>query len=90
MKNAQNLLAGFTLTLLSSSCAFGYGQKRCEPVEIPARPAVSICISNASGIGQCYDPITDKTESRSMENHVCFSSKDFILTEEWIKAVTQK
>lgn len=89
MRNARNLLASFTLTLLSSSCAFGYGQRRCEPVELPPRPVTIVCISNGSGVGQCFDPITQKNEVRSMENHVCMSARDHMSMEEWIKTITE-
>lgn len=88
MKNGLSWLSVFLITL-NSSCAFGYGQRRCESPDIPIRPISIICISNASGIGQCYNPATGKNEPRSMENHVCKDVADFNRQEEWIEQVLE-
>jgi hypothetical protein len=64
------------------------GQRReCEAPVIPTRPPTIICISNAQGIGQCYDPITGKNTPTSMENYVCKNISDYNRNEEWIDSV---
>lgn len=88
MKNAPNLLVVF-LIILNSSCAFAVGQRRCESPDIPVRPLNIICISNASGIGQCYNPSSGKNEVRSMDNYVCKDISDFNRQEEWIEQVLE-
>lgn len=87
MKNAQLLLVACFYILINSSCAFAYGQRRCEQKDPIPRPIVTICIANELGMGQCYNPIADKTEVRSMVNHVCFSVSDYMMTENWIKQI---
>ena len=88
MKNAPNLLVVF-LIILNSSCAFAAGQRRCESPDIPVRPLNIICISNASGTGQCYNPSSGKNEVRSMDNYVCKDISDFNRQEEWIEQVLE-
>jgi len=87
MKNALLLLVVFLITILNNSCAFSYGQRRCESPSIPVRPSIMNCISNAVGVGQCFNPITQKIEVKSMENFVCTSAKDHLDNEEWIKQI---
>lgn len=88
MKNALSFLSFFLITALSSSCALGYGQRRaCEPAVLPTRPVDITCISNASGIGQCYNPVTQKNEVTSMENHVCRNISVENRQQEWIESV---
>lgn len=65
------------------------GQRRCESPDIPIRPINIICISNASGVGQCYNPASGQNEARSMENYVCKDVADFNRQEEWIEQVLE-
>lgn len=90
MKNALSLLAVFTITYLTSSCASALGARRsCEIPELPVRPQELLCISNAQGIGQCYNPVTQKNEVQSMENYVCKNISDHNRHEEWIETITR-
>lgn len=52
---------------------------------IPVRPQEIICISNERGIGQCYNPETQKNEVRSMENYICKDISTHNRGEEWIE-----
>lgn len=88
MRNALILLTLFLIIALSSSCALGMGQGRaCVPPVIPSRPPENLCISNASGTGQCWNPVLQVNEVRSMENYVCKNVSDYNREEEWIRAV---
>lgn len=88
MKSAHYLVSFFLITALNSSCALGMGQRReCEPPVIPIRPVDMFCISNASGVGQCYNPITQKNEIHSMENYVCRDISTDNRQQEWIDSV---
>jgi len=61
------------------------GQRRaCEAPVIPDRPKQTICISNASGVGQCLDPVTGVVSPVNMQNHICTNISDYNKNEEWI------
>lgn len=88
MKKEQFWLVVFLSITLTSGCAFGMGQRRCDNIEIPVRPAVEICIANSSGGAGCFDPITGKEYPKpSILNYVCFDPKLYMQNEEWIKNV---
>ena len=88
MKNAPFLFVCSLSIILNSSCALGMGQRReCIAPVIPTRPPENLCISNASGVGQCWNPVLQRNEVRSMENYVCKNISDYNRQEEWIEAV---
>lgn len=88
MKIVQHWLSACLIILINSSCAVAMGNRRsCDPVELPIKPLELICISDAHGIGQCYNPLTGKNEVKSMENYICKDVSNYNREQEWIDEV---
>lgn len=91
MKNAANLLVFFLIIALSSSCAFGMGQRRCEGPVIAERPLQEICITNPNGSFECFDERRDPAgySKPAQDGMICTNPQDHIAEEEWIRVIIE-
>lgn len=87
MKNARSLLLSLLTITVNSSCALGYGQRRCDAPIIPPKPPQELCIASSNGTAICTDQVTHKIKIVPVENFVCQNVSDYLREVEWIDAV---